>query len=123
MSPVWLFGHSGEVQHAVNTSGSGPRCRLRDSETKSVPSATVSSDVPDSVEVGGIGDLRNIKLFKKLSIRVLGAFGTDRISIMFGDFESESGGEPAAEEALNSELDAIVGDDMLKAFWLTGDMV
>src|SRR5579871_3528099 len=113
----WLLGHSGEVQHAVNTSGSEPRCRLRVSATRSVPSAPVSNDAPDAVEVGGIGDLRNIKLFKKFSMRVSGAFGTGRLSLTLGDFESESHGEPSVEDVFDSAFDAMVGDDVLKVFW------
>ena len=119
MPSFWLLGHSGEVQQAVNTSGSVPRCRLRVSETKSVPSAAVSN----VVEFGGIGDLRNAKLFKKFSTRVSGAFDTDRISLMLGDFESENGDEPSAEEIFDSAVDAIVGDDVLKVFWLSEGMV
>lgn len=88
--------------------------------TKSVPSPAVSID---AVEVGGIGDLRNNKLFKKFSMRVSGAFGTDCTWLMLGIFESGSGGELFAEEALDCAFNAIVGDDPLKVFWLTEGMV
>ena len=42
---------------------------------------------------------------------------------MLWDFESESGREPFVEESIDSVIDAIVGDDVLKVFWLTEGMV